>query len=476
MEALYNKLMTLIADYEFQYRDVINKSFNYALKYHAGQTRQSGDDYIIHPLNVAITLAEMKADAETICAGLLHDTIEDTKLTKETIVAEFGEEVANLVEGVTNISNTNFSSPIAEKAANDRRIVLSMTEDIRIVIIKLADRLHNMRTLDFKKESKRVETSYETMDIFAPLANYIGAHILKSELEDLSMKYLREDDYYSIKKELEELYARYYPKLKETADNIHEHLNKNGIDNTVSIGVKSIYGVYRRKKIYQLTEFIPDLFQLKIAIDNAKNSYVAIGLISEIYPPNESLLEDYISRPKHNTYKSIHTTFVIDKDLFVQGQIRTKDMDLIASYGLTAYWRLNPTNTRERMQKDLREKFQFFHSIKEIDNTFQDNTGFLIEIRRQLLQNKIRITSINKKVFTALEEKKIIDFINSLDSNLLDAISSISLNGMPAKITDELKEGDQLTIRIKGDIPSHLTDYRGLIIPSHTKVYKKNDK
>jgi len=448
VEELYNKLMVLIVDYESEFKEKIIKACDFAIKYHSGQKRQSGEDYITHPLQVAITLARMKTDADTICAGLLHDTVEDTSLTLEEIAKYFNNEVAKLVSGVTKISNINISSPDEAKSANDRKIILSMTEDIRIVIVKLADRLHNMQTLQYKSPEKRAKIAYETLEVFVPLANYIGAYTLKNELEDLSLKYLQPDIYNEIKAEVIELYTKHEPKLKEMMNEISGLLRENGINCDIRIGIKNIYGTYKKKKTDQEIEHIPELFSFKISVDDLKSCYYALGIIHTKYPPKSGIVEDLIANPKHNTYRSLHSTFLGTNNLLVQNQIRTKDMDFVAAYGLTAYWRLNPVNVRERMQKDLSSQFQFFNSIKEIDATFSDNDVFLGQIRRQLFSNRIRVFSPTKKITYLQENAKVSDLINNIDPQINEILRYVLVNGIVVDTDYLLKDGDQAAVYV----------------------------
>ena len=239
-------LFQTLKEYSPEELDKIKKAYQYARDLHEGQTRQNGEPYINHPLNVAIILAEMHADSDTICAGLLHDTLEDTNATKEDIASLLNKNIANLVDGVTKISKLNFSSKKAQHLANTRKIVTGITEDVRIIIIKLADRLHNMRTLQFKTPFKQQENALETMEIFVPLAYYIGAYRIKSELEDLSLRYLKPDTYLTLEEKKQKLEFLYEPYLKEMLFKIQMLLNNNNIPNEVKIRTKNIYGIYKR--------------------------------------------------------------------------------------------------------------------------------------------------------------------------------------------------------------------------------------
>ena len=337
-------LLNLIKNYSEEEIELIKKAYYYAEKLHQGQVRQSGEDYIVHPLNVAYILAEMHADKDTICAGLLHDTLEDTDITKEEIIREFNSEVATLVDGVTKISKMNFSSKQEQNLANTRKIITSITEDVRIIIIKLADRLHNMRTLGFKSEFKQKENALETMEIFVPLAYYIGAYRIKSELEDLSLQYLKPDMYKKIeeKKALIEMQNDGF--LQEMLYKIQRMLNDKNIPNEIKVRTKNIYGIYRKITEGQKISDIHDLFALKVMVDEVEDCYRSLYYIHSEYHPLNDKFKDFICNPKTNMYRSLHTTVFGPNENLVQAQIRTFDMDRVASFGLSTYWDIEKGN------------------------------------------------------------------------------------------------------------------------------------
>ncbi len=301
-------LLNLVRAYEPDQVKVVEKAYNFADFLHSGQKRQSGEPYIIHPLNVASILAEMHADIDTVCAGLLHDTLEDTNTTKDEIIKEFNGDVASLVDGVTKISKMNFSSRFDEDLANTRKIITSITTDVRIIIIKLADRLHNMRTLQYKSETKQKENALETLEIFVPLAYYIGAYQIKRELEDLSFKYLKPDDYKYIKEEKLKIEQENMVYLKQMKDIIKKLLDEHEIGNWVKIEFKNLYGIYKKLNEGEKLEKMHDLLALKISVDNYENCYRALGFIHSKYHPINSHFKDYICNPKNNMYQSLHTT------------------------------------------------------------------------------------------------------------------------------------------------------------------------
>ena len=409
--------------------EIIRKAYDYASYLHDGQTRQSGEPYVTHPLNVAYILSDMHADTDTICAALLHDVLEDTTATKEDISSLFNEEVAKLVDGVTKISKMNFSSKAECNLANTRKIILGLTEDVRIIIIKLADRLHNMRTLEFKSEFKQKENSLETMEIFVPLAYYIGAYRIKSELEDISFRYLKPDKYLELLEKLDKSDISNSRCLEEMLLDINDILSCNSIPHEIKVRTKNIYGIYKRLEEGHKMSDIHDLLSLKIMVDEIKNCYVAMGLIHSRYKPINDKFKDYICNPKTNLYSSLHTTVFGPDEKLVQTQIRTFDMDKVASFGLTAYWDINKGIAREVMQEDLRTKSQLFKSLTDINLMFKDNQDFVTQIKGELFADKIYIYTSNGRVIELPKGSNIIDFA---------CYSGIEHILVGAKVNDEL--------------------------------------
>ena len=426
--------------------DIIKKAYYYAEDLHKGQFRQSGEPYIIHPLNVAYILACMYADRDTICAGLLHDTLEDTNITKADIAHDFNPTIANLVDGVTKISKMNFSSKQEQNLANTRKIITGITDDIRIIIIKLADRLHNMRTLQYKKEFKQKENSIETMEIFVPLAYYIGAYRIKSELEDISLRYLKPDVYKRIEDKKSKLESDCDQILKEMLYKIQSILNDRNIPNEIKVRTKNIYGIYKRLDKGQKLSDIHDLLSLKIMVDEIENCYKTLGLIHSLYNPINSKFKDYICNPKTNMYRSLHTTVFGPKDRLVQTQIRTFDMDKIASFGLPAYWEKDKGKARDKMQKDLKEKLPFFMSLTEINMMFRNNKDFVEQVKKELFSDLIYVYTTNGKIIELPKDSTPIDFAYSLDTNLGNTMVAAFVNDNYVPIDYKLQNKDRVKI------------------------------
>ena len=440
-------LLELVKLYNKEEVEMVRKAYEYASEMHSGQTRQSGEPYIIHPLNVAYIVAEMHADRNTVCAALLHDTLEDTHATKEEIADLFNSDIANLVDGVTKISKMNFSSKAEQNLANTRKIITSITDDVRIIIIKLADRLHNMRTLEYKSVFKQKENSLETLEIFVPLAYYIGAYRIKSELEDISFRYLKPKEY----KRLYNIMSRSSEEnnivLTEVLQNIEYILKNDNISNEIKVRTKNLYGIYKRQSEGYKISDIHDLLSLKIMVNELWECYKALGLIHSKYHPVNEMFKDYICNPKTNLYQSLHTTVFAPRDKLVQTQIRTFDMDKIASFGLTAYWDINKGDARDKMQKDLREKFQFFKTLTDINNMFLDNKDFVSQVKQELFNDNIYVYTSKGDTIELPKNSTIIDFAYKIHTDIGNTLVGAKVNGEYVNdLGQTLKNRDRITV------------------------------
>ena len=441
-----NVLIGKLKDYNPEEVEMVKKAYEYASNLHSGQFRQSGEPYIIHPLNVACILADMHADSDTICAGLLHDTLEDTNTTKEEIAHDFNQSIANLVDGVTKLAKMNFSSKQEQNYANTRKIITSITDDVRIIIIKLADRLHNMQTLQFKSKFKQKENSLETMDIFVPLAYYIGAYRIKSQLEDLSLQYLYPDKYKRIEEIKSKIELESKNCLQEMLQTINLILNDKNIPHEIKLRTKNIYGIYKRMEQGHKLADIHDLLSLKIMVDDIANCYQTLGLIHSKYHPVNDKFKDYICNPKTNMYRSLHTTVFGEEERLVQTQIRTFDMDKIASFGLTAYWDISKGNARYIMQEDLKNKYQFFKSLIEINRVFSDNQDFVRQVKSELFSDRIYVYTTKGDIIELPKGSTIIDFAYSIGPNVGNTMVSAIVNDMVVEPDYVLKSKDRVRI------------------------------
>lgn len=439
-------LLNLVKTYNEREVEIVKKAYDYANYLHKGQTRQSGEPYITHPLNVAYILAEMHADRDTLCAALLHDTLEDTNITKEDIAENFNKTIANLVDGVTKISKLNTSSKTDLNMANTRKIILGLTTDVRIIIIKLADRLHNMRTLQFKTEFKQKENALETMEIFVPLAYYLGAYRIKQELEDLSLQYLKPDIYQDIAEQKLKIEASSKDSLQEMLESIDNLLLEEEINHEIKVRTKNIYGIYKSlEKGYKLAD-IHDLLALKIMVENIKECYITLGLVHSLYHPINSRFKDYIVSPKTNMYASLHTTVFGSNEKLVQTQIRTFAMDKIASFGLLAYWDLNKGEARIKMQEDLKEKYQFFKSLQDINKMFRDNKEFVSQIKQELFTDKVYVYTTKGETLELPKGSTVVDFAYKIHTSIGNTMIGALVNNELVPLNYVLKNKDRVRI------------------------------
>ena len=445
-EISLNDLIMKLKEYNPEEIEVVKKAYEYAYNLHNGQMRQSGESYITHPLNVAYILAEMYADRDTICAGLLHDTLEDTHITKEDIAHDFNQNIANLVDGVTKLSKMNFSSKQDQNYANTRKIITGITEDVRIIIIKLADRLHNMRTLQFKSEFKQKENALETMEIFVPLAYYIGAYRIKSELEDLSLRYLKPDMYRKLEERKLKLEEDSNACLQEMLHKIQRLLNDKNIPNEIKVRTKNIYGIYKRLNEGQKLSDIHDLLSLKIMVDEVSNCYYSLGMIHSCYHPINDKFKDYICNPKTNMYSSLHTTVFGPDDRLVQTQIRTFEMDRVASFGLTAYWEVEKGKARDIMQNELKSKFQFFKSLTEINAMFGDNQEFVSQVKIELFSDRIYVYTTKGDIIELPKGATPIDFAYKIHTDVGNTMVGAFVNDEYVPVNHQLQNKDRVRI------------------------------
>ena len=451
-------LINKIEEYNPDEVERVRKAYLFANEMHEGQFRQSGEPYIVHPLNVAYILAELHADGDTLCAGLLHDTLEDTKATKEELIELFGNNVAMLVDGVTKFSRSNFKTRKDEDAANTRKIINSMVSDIRIIIIKLADRLHNMRTLEYKTREKQKENALETMEIFVPLAHYIGVNNIKGELEDLAFKYLKEEEYNKSKDMRDEIILSSDAYLHDMLFKIREILNNNGIPNEMKIRIKNIYGVYRR--LIRKDRDPHDLIAIKVMVEEIDKCYLTLRHVHELYHPIHSKFKDYIGTPKSNMYQSLHTTVLSETGEQTQIQIRTFEMDSIASYGLPVYWDLYKELGSAAMASKISENNGLLSSIYELNDMYPNSDlRFVREIKRELTEERIAVYTKAGDIIFLPKGSTPVDFAYSIHTEIGNHMVGAIVNGEAVLFNYKLKPGDRVEI-ITNELSSVIPDIR----------------
>lgn len=428
--------------------EMVKKSYELANYIHADQKRASGEPYIIHPLSVAKNLLDMEVwDQDTICAALLHDCIEDSEeMTKEELERLINPEVAELVDGVTKISRLNFSTKEAQNMANTRKIVNGLTKDVRIILIKLADRLHNMRTLEYKTEFKQKENALETMELFAPLAYHIGAYRVKAELEDLSLKYLEPVKYQRLKELKEKIERDSKEPLMEMTMKISDRLQQQEMLNEIKIRTKNIYGIYNQLQKGQKLADIHDLYALKIMVQEVEQCYLTLGIVHNQYHPVNDKFKDYICNPKTNQYQSIHTTVFGPEAKLVQTQIRTFDMDKVASFGISALWNQKGGPTRKQTQENLKKRRQFGKTLIEMDRVFADNSDFVAQVKKELLTEKVYVYDTSGEVIELPKGATPVDFAYQLSTEIGNTMVGAVVNDQKVPNDSILESNDRVRI------------------------------
>lgn len=424
--------------------ELIQKAYVYAAAEHAGQMRLSGEPYLSHPLAVADTLAEMNFDEATVAAGLLHDTVEDTEATIEEIDKLFGEGVADIVDGVTKISLMSFDSKEEAQAENIRKMILAMSHDIRVLMVKLADRLHNMRTLDFQKPHKQKRIAQETLDIYAPLANRLGVHRLKLELEDLSLRYLKPDVYAQISKWLDENQVLERNLIDKVITRITNVLADNDIKADVRGRIKHKSSIYKKMSSQGLTlDEMHDIIAFRIIVDDVRNCYAVLGLMHAQWKPVHGRFKDYISMPKANGYQSLHTTVIGPEGERVEIQIRTHEMHRMAEHGVAAHWlykegkRVNP--------RDL-EQFTWLREIFDRQKDEADSKEFMHSLRLDLFKDEVYVYTPRGDVKELPEGATPLDFAYLIHSQVGDRCAGAKVNGKLVPLGTPLVNGDRVEI------------------------------
>jgi len=389
----------------------------------------------------------MRADADTICAGLLHDTLEDTDITKEIIINEFNEEIYKLVEGVTKIKNTDSISTKEAQLASIRKLVVSITEDIRIIIIKLADRLDNMRSLSFMSPEKQNIIATTTKEIYIPLAEKIGAYQIQCELEDLSFKYLHPNEYYEIQTELDLVKQEALNILLSMAEKISELLKSHNIPHQIKTKIKNIYEIYKRKINKDMRIFdVPNILNIKIIVNDYRSCYETLGWIHSLYQSVDALTRFYITNPQYPMHRAIHSTILGEDDKLIQTQIQTLDMNLLSTYGLTAFWQMSTDDVRNQMQQAFRDQFSAYDSLREIDSMISNNFLFFERIKKEILMEDITVFTPKAEKIKLPIGSSVIDFAYHIHNDLGNHLVSVRINDMNESIFYRLRNYDRVRI------------------------------
>ena len=424
--------------------DMVDKAYNLAFEAHKEQKRDSGEPYIIHPIEVATILAELGMDTSTIVAGLLHDVIEDTEYTYDDIKKIFGEEVANLVSGVTKITKMEYKSKEEQQADNFRKMLLAMADDIRVIIIKLADRLHNMRTLKYRKKEKQKKTAMETLDIYAPLAHRLGISKIKWELEDLSFRYIHEEEYYDLVKQVAEKRTEREIYIKKIIEDMYNKLEEAGIDSDIDGRPKHFFSIYKKMVTKNKSiEQIFDLTAIRVLVNTVKDCYEVLGIVHTIYKPIPGRFKDYIAMPKPNMYQSLHTTVIGPQGKTFEIQIRTFEMHRTAEYGIAAHWKYKEgDNNGETKEKNFESKLVWLRDILEFQKETADAQEFIEGFKIDLFTDEIFLFTPKGVVIDLPNGATPIDFAYRIHTDIGNKCVGAKVNGKIVPLDYKLKTGE----------------------------------
>lgn len=464
----YEKLKTLIAESGRSYDlTVIDKAYALAEQAHRGVARKSGEPYITHPLNVAALLIDLGLDTESIAAALLHDVVEDTDVSLANLKSEFGEEITALVDGVTKLGKITFSTMEEQQAENLRKMLLAMSQDIRVMLIKLCDRLHNMRTMDAMPEQKRRDKALETMEVYAPIAHRLGMNNVQEELEDHSLQYLDPVGYADITHMLSQNGGA-HQFVQNLADSIRDRLAENGIvDAQLSSRIKSVYGIYR-KMFIQNKEFaeIYDVYALRIIVDNVSECYNALGIIHDMFHPLPNRFKDYISTPKPNGYQSLHTTVLGHQGIPFEVQIRTWEMHHTAEYGVAAHWKYKEGI---RGADKLEERLAWVRQLLESQRDSEDAVDLLRNIKSELLPEEVFVFTPRGDVINLPTGATVIDFAYAIHSAVGNRMTGAKVNGRIVPIDHKVVTGEIIEVLTGAKDKGPSRDWLSIVTTSEAK-------
>ncbi|MCI8277684.1 MAG: bifunctional (p)ppGpp synthetase/guanosine-3',5'-bis(diphosphate) 3'-pyrophosphohydrolase [Clostridia bacterium] len=429
--------------------ELIKKAYNFAKENHGNQLRKSGEPYLIHPMNVAYILANLELDDETLCAALLHDVVEDTPVTHEDLIEEFGEAIAEMVAGVTKLGTLRYTTLEEQQVENYRKMFLAMGKDIRVILIKLADRLHNMRTLKFLTRDRQIANAKETMDLYAPLANRLGIYSLKWELEDLSFKYLYPEEYHEIVVGLDRKREERLTFIEKIKDDLSLEIKNENIKADVTGRAKHLYSIYRKMQRDNKTlDQIYDLFALRILVDNVKDCYAVLGIVHEMYTPMPGRFKDYIAVPKKNMYQSIHTTLLGQKGTPFEVQIRTWDMHRTAEFGIAAHWAYKEASNKGTKQTVVvnEDKLSWLRETLEWQKNTENANEFLNTLKTELFEDEVYIFTPKGMIKVLPKGATPIDFAYSIHEQIGHKMVGCKINSKMMPIITPLRNGDIVEI------------------------------
>lgn len=445
MDTRFNELIEKVKSYNPNSNfELIKNAYDIAKKYHGNQMRKSGEAFLSHPLEVAFILADLELNSKTIAAGIMHDVIEDTEAEYEEIVEGFGEEIADMVEGVSKLSKISLDTRKEQQVENLRKMLMAMSRDIRVIIIKLSDRLHNMRTLSHVSREKQIEKATETLEIYAPIAHRLGMAAFKWELEDLAFKYLYPDEYKDLVNQIAEKRKEREKHIDDIKSEIKQIINEKGIEATLDGRVKHLYSIFNKMKRQNTTlEQVFDVFAVRILVENIKDCYAALGTVHEMYKPVPGRFKDYIAVPKPNMYQSLHTTLVGKKGHPFEVQIRTYEMHRIAEYGIAAHWKykegVSQTDDMESKMAWLRQMLEWQKDTTDVDE-FYDN------LKIDLFSDEVFVFTPKGDVINLPIGSTTIDFAYAIHSAIGNRMTGAKVNGKMVPISYILENGDIVEI------------------------------
>lgn len=470
---LYNKINTYI--HSKNDLDLITKAYEFAFNKHKDQYRKSGEAYIIHPLSVTMILAELHVGPNTLVAGLLHDVVEDTDTTLDDIKELFNADVVGIVDGVTKVSQLVFASLEKKQVATHQKMLLAMSKDIRVIIVKLADRLHNMRTMEFMKPESQVRISRETLEIYAPLAHRFGMFNIKAELEDRSLRYLDPDMFFKISSLIKSKESETTNIVGVMIDEIKQYLKTDApslIDFSIKGRIKGIYSIYK-KMLNQNKRFedIYDVYAIRLIVNELSECYQCLGIIHTHYTPIPTRIKDYIAVPKSNMYQSLHTTIIGKNGQPVEIQIRTKKMDEIAELGVAAHWayKENVQYSKDKEQFEIAQKLKWYGEILNYSEESQDENEFVESVRGDFLDKSIYVYTPTGEVIDLVSGSTPIDFAYRIHTNLGNTTVGASINGRIVPLSYELKNGDIVTIRTSKSSYGPSEDWLNIVKTTNAK-------
>ena len=422
--------------------DLVKKAYKVAKIAHEGQYRQSGEPYIHHPLAVALILAELELDYYCIVAAILHDCIEDTIVTKEEISETFGEQIAHIVEGVSKLTNLEFTSNSQQQASNFQKLFFAMSKDMRVMVIKLADRLHNMRTIDSVSPERQIQKAKETAELHAPIARRLGLHSIRVELDDLCFQTIHPNRYGVLKRKIKNQYGNQKKMISTIKTEIENRLKYEGINGDVEGRQKQPTSVYNKMKTKSLKfSEVLDMYAFRVIVENTRQCYQALGILHSLYKPIPLKFKDYIATPKPNGYQSIHTVLLGPRKMFIEMQIRSKEMHFISEYGIAAHWHYK--NTKKPSEKLARN---WLGSLLDIQQNSDSSVDFLESTKADLFSNEVFIFTPAGKIIQLPLRSTVLDFAYAVHTNVGKRTQKATINGNPAELETELMSGQTVEI------------------------------